>query len=391
MPTYSKYIIILALTKLTFLGCFIPKLCISKQRCPLCVSSGLCFGAGVLFEIASMQIFKDAHESLPDISPLVFCSSFICLFILDEIICICSSSIPQNKIEYISKKVQFWKSKSQAHLLPAYDQTSFDVSSESTSDKSDSTQDTVINGENNVENTPIGQSKPRIYGAVNKENEREYHNHDKYSIPSTSKDGKHVPVFYYDNGIKLNTSKSFPSLSSSIRSQEHFKRKTSLSPERIDMPTTSYIFNDSERDRILNRRLSMQQHRQECREYNEISGLDTYENVIPVSAPKTALMGPLGLLFILCIHSILEGIPIGIEDFGTNVVDLIIAITFHKLVIAICLGMELANAGYWWLWSLLQSLAFSLTFSAGVLLGDKVASDDIFNTFYSPIIQVSVN
>ncbi|KAL1491810.1 hypothetical protein ABEB36_012350 [Hypothenemus hampei] len=51
----------------------------------------------------------------------------------------------------------------------------------------------------------------------------------------------------------------------------------------------------------------------------------------------------LGLLVALSVHSLLEGLVVGLEDVSSKVLLLLGAIASHKLVVGFCLGVELAS------------------------------------------------
>ncbi|CAG9861027.1 unnamed protein product [Phyllotreta striolata] len=74
----------------------------------------------------------------------------------------------------------------------------------------------------------------------------------------------------------------------------------------------------------------------------------------------------IGLLAALSVHALIEGLVVGLETRSEKVLLLLGAIASHKLVVAFCLGMELAsNSSY----SFMKHLLCILIFSAGSVLG----------------------
>jgi len=54
-------------------------------------------------------------------------------------------------------------------------------------------------------------------------------------------------------------------------------------------------------------------------------------------------IGNVGLLVALCVHSLLEGLAIGLQRSSSQVLLLLGAVASHKLVVGFCLGVELAS------------------------------------------------
>ncbi|XP_055695606.1 zinc transporter ZIP3 isoform X2 [Lutzomyia longipalpis] len=74
------------------------------------------------------------------------------------------------------------------------------------------------------------------------------------------------------------------------------------------------------RDEVANSRICHVSHAQPCEE---------------------TLTGHLGLLCALSLHSLLEGLAIGIQDSASKVILLVGAVAAHKYVVGFCLGVEL--------------------------------------------------
>uniref|UniRef100_A0A023F6D3 Putative fe2+/zn2+ regulated transporter n=1 Tax=Triatoma infestans TaxID=30076 RepID=A0A023F6D3_TRIIF len=76
-----------------------------------------------------------------------------------------------------------------------------------------------------------------------------------------------------------------------------------------------------------------------------------------------------GLLFAFSVHSLLEGLVIGVESTRSGVLLLLIAVCSHKLLVAFCLGAELSKDGQP-LYTILPALSvFVAGSSAGIGLG----------------------
>ncbi|XP_076629019.1 zinc/iron regulated transporter-related protein 88E [Colletes latitarsis] len=82
----------------------------------------------------------------------------------------------------------------------------------------------------------------------------------------------------------------------------------------------------------------------------------------PCSDAKTGLVG---LLLALTMHSILEGLAIGLQKAMSEVLLLVGAVASHKFVVGFCLGLELAGANS----SLLRLVSAIFFFSAGSAVG----------------------
>ncbi|KAJ9600873.1 hypothetical protein L9F63_000985 [Diploptera punctata] len=343
------------------------------------MSAALCFGAGALFETAILHIYNDAQKSQPCIAPLAFCLSFIFLYTVDEVFHFCyhyhdTHDDPcHNRFKCVLRKLIFWKPEPQPHLLPAYDQSSFD------SEDNSSSPDTVFEVR---ERSPIVFSSSKNYGSISRSFVRVDNNHDKLAIPSTSQE-PNISVFSHSNIPRLNYSKSSPTLSSLTQGHTQGRSSSNLTSVR----SVSNVLNNNalnETERILERRLSMQQRRQECCEYNEVSGIGMNETI---SLPSNSIIGHLGLLFGLCLHFILESIPIGSEKIEYETLIIIAAMATQKVVIAFYLGMELANTNCRWFWIFLQSIGYSLSLPGGLFIGGMITDNEIFHLLIAPILQ----
>lgn len=101
------------------------------------------------------------------------------------------------------------------------------------------------------------------------------------------------------------------------------------------------------------------------------------------------LAGIIGMLTALCIHALLEGLAIGIQDTTAKVMILFTAVISHKLVVAFCLGVELtASPGSTFKHHLLAISVFSLGSVLGILIGmGLVDLNSVLNSKFLPILQ----
>lgn len=76
-----------------------------------------------------------------------------------------------------------------------------------------------------------------------------------------------------------------------------------------------------------------------------------------------------GLLLALCIHSIIEGLAVGLEETAEQVLFLLGAVSSHKLVVSFCLGAELVGGGVALVPHVVAVLVFALGSAAGVGVG----------------------
>ncbi|KAK3930753.1 Zinc transporter ZIP1 [Frankliniella fusca] len=76
-----------------------------------------------------------------------------------------------------------------------------------------------------------------------------------------------------------------------------------------------------------------------------------------------------GLLLALCIHSVIEGLAVGLEETPQQVLFLLGAVSSHKLVVSFCLGAELVGGGVGLVPHLVAVLVFALGSAAGVGVG----------------------
>lgn len=78
----------------------------------------------------------------------------------------------------------------------------------------------------------------------------------------------------------------------------------------------------------------------ECRDRQEASELCHVSHTEPCNRGSSSVIGLLSALFV---HSLLEGLAIGLQDNATQVLLLFTAVASHKFVVGFCLGAELCE------------------------------------------------
>lgn len=97
--------------------------------------------------------------------------------------------------------------------------------------------------------------------------------------------------------------------------------------------------------------------------------------------------GVFSLLLALVVHSLLEGLAIGIQSTAPQVLLLLGAVSAHKYVVGFCLGVEICSNGNRAHCShILQILTFAVGSVAGIAVG--MALDDLGETFNKVVIPV---
>uniref|UniRef100_A0A182PI61 C-type lectin domain-containing protein n=1 Tax=Anopheles epiroticus TaxID=199890 RepID=A0A182PI61_9DIPT len=107
------------------------------------------------------------------------------------------------------------------------------------------------------------------------------------------------------------------------------------------------------------------------------------------SAAELQLTGVFGLLLALCMHSLLEGLAIGVQNSGPKVLLLLGAVSAHKFVVGFALGVQLcANGARERCSHVLQVLTFSLGSVAGIGVGMGLDGlNETLTTLIMPILQ----
>lgn len=95
------------------------------------------------------------------------------------------------------------------------------------------------------------------------------------------------------------------------------------------------------------------------------------------------------MLVALSIHSLLEGLAIGIQSTSSGVMILFTAVISHKLVVAFCLGVELtASHGSKFKHHFLAIFVFSAGSVAGILIGmGLVDLQPVKDSIVLPVLQ----
>ncbi|XP_055386590.1 uncharacterized protein LOC129615414 [Condylostylus longicornis] len=87
---------------------------------------------------------------------------------------------------------------------------------------------------------------------------------------------------------------------------------------------------------------------------------------------QTILRG-LVAIFALSIHSLFEGLAVGLEKNISSIWYLFLAIGTHKFVIIFCIGIELVAAKLKPLWILIYIIGFAMVTPFGILIGSLIA------------------
>lgn len=126
-------------------------------------------------------------------------------------------------------------------------------------------------------------------------------------------------------------------------------------------------------------------------EIRQMRSNDTIPRVMVAASSDASkqVTGVFSLLLALVVHSLLEGLAIGVQDTAPKVMLLLGAVSAHKYVVGFCLGVEICSNGNRERWShVLQILTFSIGSVAGIGVG--MVLDDIgqtFNMFVIPVLQ----
>nr|XP_019544798.2 zinc transporter ZIP2-like [Aedes albopictus] len=122
---------------------------------------------------------------------------------------------------------------------------------------------------------------------------------------------------------------------------------------------------------------------------------DIEHSTTPPSDPSPdphASTGTFSLLLALCVHSLLEGLAIGVQNSSAKVLLLLGAVSAHKFVVAFCLGVEVSShqlqQGGRRQSSMVQIVIFSLGSVCGIAIGMALDGlDDTFNRVVIPVLQ----
>ncbi|XP_039453493.2 zinc transporter ZIP2-like [Culex pipiens pallens] len=124
---------------------------------------------------------------------------------------------------------------------------------------------------------------------------------------------------------------------------------------------------------------------------NKLSTSKTSTQSETQPTPLQPQSGTFSLLLALCIHSLLEGLAIGVQSSAPKVLLLLGAISAHKFVVAFCLGVEICSQNHPQTSrtsNLVQIVIFSLGSVLGIAIGmalDRL--DDTFNRLVIPGLQ----
>uniref|UniRef100_A0A182QJZ9 Zinc/iron transporter n=1 Tax=Anopheles farauti TaxID=69004 RepID=A0A182QJZ9_9DIPT len=122
---------------------------------------------------------------------------------------------------------------------------------------------------------------------------------------------------------------------------------------------------------------------------NNTSTVNRPEHSRSLHAAEMQLTGVFGLLLALSMHSLLEGLAIGVQNSGPKVLLLLGAVSAHKFVVGFALGVELCMNGTRQRCShVLQVLTFSLGSVAGIGIGMGLDGlNETLTDLIMPILQ----
>uniref|UniRef100_A0AAR5P530 Uncharacterized protein n=2 Tax=Dendroctonus ponderosae TaxID=77166 RepID=A0AAR5P530_DENPD len=175
------------------------------------------------------------------------------------------------------------------------------------------------------------------------------HNHEDGHLPHID-EGSRLPERYQDNFTRRHSNEAAP-LHRAFSSQG--EREPLLRPER-QLPFNPHFFRAKSDSALLcddtPSQLCHVMHKEPC----------------ATSMPTTNF----ALLVALSIHSVLEGLVVGLERMPSKVLLLLGAVASHKLVVGFCLGVELASNEYvTFCKHFICIFVFSVSSVAGILIG----------------------
>ncbi|XP_059614504.1 zinc transporter ZIP3 [Phlebotomus argentipes] len=139
------------------------------------------------------------------------------------------------------------------------------------------------------------------------------HTHHPVDVESSGSQRSSVPNYQATAPVESSAFGAAPSTSSETQSLLH-RPSTSTGHDSGGARECAH------RDEVANSRICHVSHAEPCEE---------------------TLTGHLGLLCALTLHSLLEGLAIGIQDSASKVILLVGAVAAHKYVVGFCLGVEL--------------------------------------------------
>eukprot|EP00117_Sycon_ciliatum_P014344 scpid62008/ scgid14636/ Zinc transporter ZIP3; Solute carrier family 39 member 3; Zrt- and Irt-like protein 3 len=92
----------------------------------------------------------------------------------------------------------------------------------------------------------------------------------------------------------------------------------------------------------------------------------------PAGKDSAEALGSLVLLAALSLHSLFEGLALGLQNASDSVIELFVAILLHKCVLAFALGIRMVKLKANWKRILLAALIFSAMSPVGVAIGIAV-------------------
>lgn len=81
------------------------------------------------------------------------------------------------------------------------------------------------------------------------------------------------------------------------------------------------------------------------------------------------------LVLAVSIHSIFEGLAIGLQTSSTAVYRLLLAVSFHKVIVTVSLGLQIARIKRKLIFAIIFGIVYSCAAPLGVFIGSLVASN----------------
>ncbi|XP_012252170.2 zinc transporter ZIP1 [Athalia rosae] len=269
----------------------------------LLLSALLCFGAGVLLATSMLHMLPETRESLANYSELVFCGGFLLLYMVDEIVHLIWGKVIDQPPELHLHEFGPGHKNSRTHS-------------------------------NRNSNTSVVHEFGHSHACTKK---LSHSRGDTCTAPSSIAAPHLAPSAPHD--IEENCE---PNLKSNIdylqrRGHQYYGSIPDVRSSASDVPAPCC---DEEGTLLCHGA-----HAEPCSNTN--SGLA-------------------GLLMALTLHSILEGLAIGLQNETPKVLILVAAVASHKLVVGFCLGVELAATAGSFIRHLLAIVVFAGGSAAGI-------------------------
>lgn len=133
-------------------------------------------------------------------------------------------------------------------------------------------------------------------------------------------------------------------------------------------------------------RLNARPSEREILRINEVSTTNSSDLPEPVETKPTSNLRSVLLMATLSLHSLFEGLAIGLQTDMSSVVQILVAVLLHKAVIAFSMGLNLLQSELALIAVIILDFLFSVTSPVGVLIGMYV-DYKISNSVVVPILS----